>query len=129
MKNPHTDQYLATALWSSTDEDGTPLDRVDDGWVKWDPATESALRAECETWLTAHAELIDAGGGDYGRAAHDLWLAQNGHGAGFWVGSDWPEDIGRALTDASKALGERNLYLSDPDADGQRYVCCYEVAR
>ncbi len=52
-----------------------------------------------------------------GQAGHDFWLTRNGHGCGFWDG-DWPEPQASLLTQASKAFGGVDPYVSD---DGE--VC------
>jgi hypothetical protein len=49
---------------------------------------------------------------DSGQGGHDFWLTRNGHGAGFWDG-DWPEEVGKRLTEASKKYGEVYLYVQD----------------
>lgn len=45
-------------------------------------------------------------------AGHDFWLTRCGHGAGFWDG-DWPEPAATALTEASKAFRNVDLYVGD----------------
>jgi len=50
--------------------------------------------------------------------AHDFWLTRNRHGAGFWDG-DYPEELGKKLTEASHAFGECDLYIGD---DGKVHV-------
>lgn len=46
------------------------------------------------------------------QAGHDFSLTRNGHGAGFWDG-DWPDDIGRMLTEEADTYGEFTLYVGD----------------
>lgn len=111
-----TRQYLETALWSSIDDDGHPLD---DGHSLDDFSEEALLQAikDCEKF----AELclgIDGiehlDGSDLG---HDFWLTRNHHGAGFWDG-DYDEELGNKLTEISKSMGEIALYIGD---DGKLY--------
>jgi hypothetical protein len=114
-----TASYLAAALWSSTDDDGTPLDAnyspddIDPEILEW-------MRAECARFYAENRDDIECdgapnandGSGVAGMAGHDFWLTRNGHGAGFWDG-DWPEPQASRLTDAAHALGEVDLYVGD----------------
>lgn len=123
-----TRAYAECAIWSSTDDDGEPLDRDYD------------LRSIAEDTLTTMMEDcrdFQASFGDYiledlSRAGHDFWLTRNGHGAGFWDG-DWDgpypnasesptwttkyvpryATVGDFLTAMSKPYGEFNLYVGD----------------
>lgn len=103
-----TKQYIETALWSSVDENGEPLDKnfsVND----IDPATMETMVADCKRFQTDYADWL--GGNDSERAGHDFWLTRNGHGAGFWDGN-WPIH-GELLTKWSKMFGEFYLYVCD----------------
>ena len=51
--------------------------------------------------------------------ALDLWLTRNRHGAGFWECDHCDEAQGEALTNASEALGDFELYIGD---DGKIYA-------
>lgn len=107
--------YIECALWSSTDDEGEPLDgiySVDD----IAPETLASMREDCVDFLASNLE--DIGIGDWAQAGHDFWLTRNGHGAGFWDG-DWPAEAGRRLTEASHPYGEVNLYVGD---DGLIYI-------
>lgn len=132
-----TQQYVETALWSSTDnlcsceaatEDpdakhsascghntgGEPLDAnysVDD----IDPATLARMVADCAAFQADNAADLDAR--DPSQGGHDFWLTRNGHGCGFWDG-DWPEPQAKRLTDAAHAYGSYDLYVGD---DGKVY--------
>ena len=111
--------YIETALWSSTDDDGEPLDEE---YFAEDIAPEclEAMREDCERFWAANAADLDVSnclqfGPDYGpaeRAGHDFWLTRNHHGAGFWDG-DWRQPAASRLTEAAHAFGEVNLYVSD----------------
>jgi len=106
--------YVETALWSSTDDDGEPLDAnygVDDIADK----ALASMRKDVKAFAKANAGDID---GEWEQAGHDFWLTRNGHGAGFWDG-DWPEPASSRLTAASKAYGESDPYVGD---DGNLYV-------
>jgi hypothetical protein len=45
-------------------------------------------------------------------AGHDFFLTRNGHGAGFWD-RGYPEDLGEALSEASRKFGEADLLHED----------------
>ena len=115
--------YLATALWSSieTSEDGEEifLDRLPEEAMPEE--TKTRLREVAKAFYTKALDLIFLAwdtvtcGPDFGpmgRAGHDLWLTQNGHGVGYWDG-DWPEPQATELTKLAKEVGEINMYLGD----------------
>ena len=113
--------YVETALWSSTAEDDTPLDRLD---AEVADSALASMRKDVESFARENAHLIESADvathryGRWGRAGHDFWLTRNGHGAGFWDG-DWePEATAERLTDAAHAYGETYLYVGD---DGMIY--------
>lgn len=112
------DQYIRTALWSSSDEStpegGEPMER-NYGPEDLSPETLAQMRRDVEAFIAAHEE--DIGEDPDELAAHDLWLTRNGHGAGFWDG-DWPEPQASRLTAAAEAMGEFHLYVGD---DGKIY--------
>lgn len=101
--------YIETALWSSTDDDGTPLDEnydADDLAV----GTQKIMHEECADFiLYAQSELADSGLSAHA-AGHNFWLTRNGHGAGFWdLGLG---EVGLALTRKAKTAGSADLYAS-----------------
>lgn len=113
--------YIEAALWSSNDESdeqgGEPLDK-NYGFEDIDPETLAKMKADCEKFEADNAELIT----DENcltrldcdeQAGHDFWLTRNGHGVGFWEGSDWKSDAGELLTLAAKKFGECHLYVGD----------------
>jgi hypothetical protein len=110
-----TNAYIASALWSSNDEDGEPLD------AKYGPddvgkETLRAMREDCEDFVKRYGNLIADSdppreNGRWVAAGNDFWLNRNGHGAGFWDG-DW-EKHGDELDKASKSYGEFTLYVGD----------------
>jgi hypothetical protein len=116
-------QYVQTALWSSTDDDDMPLDRNYSSSDFADGELEKA-QAEVEAFLN-HPEVQALmqenpwSSDDYERAGHDFWLTRNGHGAGFWDGY-WPDKENKVMTRLSKAAGERHVLVGD---DGQLYFC------
>jgi hypothetical protein len=112
--------YIEAALWSSTDDNGEPMDAnysIED----LAPETLARMVEDCQRFQADTAGLLiddnlfywpSDGTGLDGRAGHDFWLTRNGHGAGFWNG-DWIEPAGTKLTDAAKAFGEFNLYVGE----------------
>lgn len=104
--NEFTLQYMVTALWSSTDEHGEPLDGMFD-LADIAPETRAAMEADCKAFYEAHNGLWD----DDETAGHDFWLTRNGHGCGFWDG-DYPEH-GDTLTDFCKSYGTVDLYVDE----------------
>lgn len=138
IKQPHTTKnimktkdsfisaYISTALWSSTDDEGNPLDSQDaelstDAHDKMENDCR-AFREKCDAIISAAIETGKVKCGrdfdEYGRAAHDLWLTRNGHGAGFWDG-DWPEPFASQLTEIAQSFGTCDLYVGD---DGLIYA-------
>lgn len=119
-----TQQYLETALWSSTDcsddSGGNPLDEnydIDDIAIE---AIAEAKR-ECDDFQDANEELLEQAyqqsGYNDGAAGHDFWLTRNGHGAGFW--DRGLGEVGKELAKASKAYGSVDMYVGD---DGKIYT-------
>ena len=108
-------QYLKTALWSSDDGFGNPLDRDYD---ISDIAQESvdAARKDVTKFIDKAGDLLDDV--EPGSAGHDFWLTRHHHGAGFWDG-DYPEEVGKKLTDLSHTF--RELWVSVDDDDGKIY--------
>ena len=121
---PFCRAYLITALWSSVDDNGDPLDdRFDLSDLS--PECLASAVADCAAFEADNAETIAnaiatgkvISGPDFGpndRAGHDFWLTRNGHGCGFWDG-DWPEPYGQMLTDAAHVWGAVDLYVGDDE--------------
>lgn len=121
-----TNAYIECALWSSTADDGTPLDRdYDESDIAEE--THARMQADCAKFVEENAATLDAADPQararircdtYEQAGRDFWFTRNGHGAGFWDG-DWPEPYAKVLTDAAHAFGECDLYVGD---DGRIYA-------
>jgi hypothetical protein len=113
-----TTAYIEAALWSSmdnaNDQGGEPLD-ANYGLEDVAPETLASIHEDCEAFQRDHADDI---GGDLERAGHDFWLARCGHGAGYWDG-DWPDEVGKRLTDSAHVYGSVDLYVGD---DGLIYA-------
>jgi hypothetical protein len=127
-KEKFTNAYLEAMLWSSSDDDGAPMDRnydisdIDDDSMK-------CIIKDCEKFLDAtsgkrgsiirgHRSSHYSDDDDDELAGHDFWLTRSGHGAGFWDG-DWPRHVGRFLTKLSTSYPEQYPYVGD---DGKIHI-------
>jgi hypothetical protein len=108
-----TQAYVECALWSSTDDDGEPLDRrfsVED--IAPDALAE--MVEDCAAFQKNNARDLQIAAIHLptpDHCGHDFWLTRNRHGAGFWdrgLGL-----IGGRLTDAAHAAGEVDLFVGD----------------
>lgn len=106
------DQYLHTALWSSTCDTGIFASNSSFEHENYDASDISqGLRDQSEIDLKAF--IVTAGDllADTDiNAGHDFWLTRNGHGAGFWDG-DYTN--GDQLTTLCKPYGVIDLYVGD----------------
>jgi hypothetical protein len=107
---------LRTALWSSCDDGGTPLDAA--GYTPDDihPDTREEMEGDLRDFVESNAEPIRRLRDNFAdctpeRIAHDFWLTRNRHGAGFWD-RGYGED-GDALTEAAHAYGTVDLCVGD----------------
>ena len=127
------EHYLIAALWSSTDENGQPLDdnySIDD----IDTQCKELASNEITCWLQYCNELrlIDPFIEHYNdsvqhieaRLGHDFWLTRNGHGAGFW--DRGLGQLGNQLTTATKTFGSVDAYVGD---DKQNLHSLIAIAR
>jgi hypothetical protein len=113
--------YVECMLWSSTDENGVPLD---DDYFPTDlaPETQQHAREDCAEFIrTCEAQGITQEAlrslMDSSRCGHDLWLTRNRHGAGFW--DRGYGDVGDKLTTIAHEMGSRDAYVGD---DGKVYT-------
>lgn len=107
--------YIEAALWSSTDNDDTPLDSnytIDD---ISDEAIQK-IKEDCKRFRIKAESFLD--GLDDSQCGHDFWLTRNGHGAGFWD-RGYSKLVGDTLTKMSHIFGECDLYVGD---DGRLYL-------
>lgn len=105
--------YIECALWSTTSDDGQPLDENfgDDDVA---PVTRTAATDVCAAFTESNAD--DLAGMSPEQAGHDLWLTRERHGAGFWdrgLGAR-----GDRLTDSAHGYGGADWYAA---ADGLIY--------
>jgi hypothetical protein len=113
--NDMVEAYITCALWSSTDEDGEPLDDnydVEDIEEK----TREKMAADCKAFAQANVAVLIKSMNerplcDWSQAGHDFWLSRNGLG-GFNDG-DWPEGAGELLQEAAKKFPEVYFYAGD----------------
>lgn len=106
--------YIACALWSSTDDDGEPLDtNYNEGDLT--EGTKAALEVDCAQFVLMCAKDLEALAPE--QAGHDFWLTRNRHGVGFW--DRGLGDLGERLTKAAHAFGEQHLMV---DHLGQVHV-------
>ncbi len=110
-----TQAYVECALWSSIDDDGTPLDANYDA-LNIAPETWRQMLADCAAFQESCAADLE----DYpaANAGHDFWLTRNHHGAGFWENDFGTPEACKRLTECAHAYGEFNLYIGD---DGMIY--------
>lgn len=123
MSDGFVSQYIQTALWSSMDGDGNALDSLRYAHAKLDAKTRERMEADCHAFWDKYIDTINkldycSGDFDEEMIAHDFWLTRNRHGAGFWDG-DYPDAVGKALTELAHEFGEQDLYVGD---DGRIYL-------
>jgi hypothetical protein len=109
--------YKVAALWSSTDDQGEPLDNgrdLDD--ISGD--THNAMDRDCAAFVDQNwNDLKDL---DPEQAGHDFWLTRCGHGAGYW--DRGLGEVGERLTAAcghGTKFPNIDLYVGD---DGMIYA-------
>jgi hypothetical protein len=114
MDDPFTGAYVVAALWSSSDDTGTPLDTC---YLPHDIALKSLMKMAEDCYNFCVQNSKDLAGLDEEQCGHDFWLTRNGHGAGFW--DRGYGERGDRLTEACKKFGEKDLYVGD---DGVLYT-------
>ena len=121
---PFAEAYIACALWSSTDEEGNPLD-ANYNISTIAPECLQQMQADCANFEETNALLLERWYSECGEspqgAGHDFWLTRNCHGAGFWDRwtGGFQARIGQDLTEAAHAFGSCYLYVGD---DGLLYI-------
>lgn len=109
--------YVTCALWSSTDEDGTPMDR---DHTPDDIAPDSLDRMAEDVFAFLSScwnDGLDLSAIEPAQIGHDFWLTRNGHGAGFW--DRGLGELGDRLTELAHAHQGCDLYVGD---DGRVHV-------
>lgn len=110
------ESYLVAALWSSTDEDGEPLDK-NYALRDFAPKSIKSARKACEFFEDRARPWL--GDMEPGRIGHNLWLSRNGHGSGFFDEDTCREEWRDVLQRKAQALGESDCYVGD---DGKIYL-------
>lgn len=118
--------YIAAALFSSSDDEGEPLDSnysEDD----FSPSLVAAIDRDCARFWARHGETVEScaeshtpGSPDDTAEAHagrDFWYTREGRGCGFWDG-DWPEPAASELDKGAKRFSQADWYVRD---DGMLY--------
>lgn len=108
--------YLKAALWSSTDEEGEPLDKTYDVDDFSGEAVKKATE-DAKKFIEDNEDDLDATGASYEQHGHDFWLTRNRHGSGFW--DRGYGEAGKRLTKAAHSYGEAYVYVGD---DGKLYI-------
>jgi len=105
-----TKHYVIAALWSSTDDEGNPLD---DKYTSEDitPETLLEMKEECFEFVQYNLELILESEQGEAQTGHDFWLTRNHHGAGFW--DRGLGEVGKKLTVAAHSAEGRTLFICD----------------
>lgn len=113
-----TRAYFEAALWSSTDDNGNPLNESYD-IPDFAPEAFDRMVADCEKFQRTNAPLLAILPADVSLdfCGHDFWLTRCGHGAGFWDG-DWSEPFATHFDNYAQAAGNVDLYVGD---DGKIY--------
>jgi hypothetical protein len=109
-----TDAYFRTALYTSTDDDGNPLDdRFTIKDLSKDCYKKFAIDFKKFIQMTKQKgiNIYDLDPEDLG---HNFFLTRNYHGSGFWDG-DYEEETGKILTDISHKFGETYFYVGDDE--------------
>lgn len=103
-------EYIRTALWSSTDDEGEPLDETY-GADDIHPDSLDKIIADCERFQRENSADLS----DYpeGNAAHDFWLTRCHAGVGFWENDFGTKEQCDRLTKASHKFGECNIIVGD----------------
>lgn len=101
--------YLDCALWSTTGDNGDPLDTmysIED--IDEDFLEQAEL--DCDSFYNSVKDILKDESQDLEEVGHDFWLTRNGHGSGFWDG-DYIE--GEKLSNVAKGFGEISILESD----------------
>lgn len=134
-----TQAYIDAALWSSTDENGEPMDQNSDfDLSNFHPDTIKKIQEDCDKFRKEIPLSLEESKLEDSRAGHNFWLNRNGHGSGFWdeysqntcdkyemdqvvanQTCDCPYHACQRLSDFSKSFGSCDLYKGD---DGKIYI-------
>lgn len=116
--------YIDTLLWSTSDDDGDPLEDTY-GITDIAPDALAKIADDCGRFLAEvessgidldESLLVDRDPVEF--AAFHFWLTRNGHGDGFWDG-DWSESAEKRLTAIAESFGEVWPYVG---TDGRIHI-------
>jgi len=99
--------YVECMLWSSQSDCESSVTDEHSFMDLSDEANKQVVD-DCNDFQESFGELMV--GLDASQCGHDFWLTRNGHGAGFW--DRGYGEVGKKLTEASKAYGECYPYVS-----------------
>lgn len=108
--------YIDCALWSSTDDDGQPMDEVG---AEIHPTASQKMLEDCNAFMQS-IEHIDTSDWSLDQIGHDFWLTHNRHGTGFWDRGYGSKESRDELTTIAHTYGSCDLYVGD---DGFIYCC------
>lgn len=105
--------YVKAALFSSSDDNGEPMDK------NYTPAniapfTVGRMREDCHKFQRDNR--MGLVGTDEAKAGYYFWMTRNGAGVGFWESIEYSDEVGRRLTKSAESFGSYDLYIGD---DGQ----------
>lgn len=111
MLEQFVDQYIKTALWSTTDDKGINFDK---NYSKEDFSEDSLKKAkeDCKCFIEKAGYLLDQFK-DKTRAAHLFWLDRNGHGTGFWDEPILCKKDQHALSEIADSFGQITITVNN----------------
>lgn len=134
-----TSPAFDSSEWSTDErraasEDGTCDGQIpgDVGYSDLHPDSLAAIRADCEAWQAANAELLaiacgPMSGYDEVQAGRDYWFTRNGHGVGFWDREELRRDLARDENGAWVNDGEeRGFDFADTLGNALSDACRYQ---
>jgi hypothetical protein len=103
--------YIEAAFWSSTDENGEPLDSL---CLEPSVKFKKEAHADCVEFISANVDDLETYAEQYNSgpsyAGYDFWLTRGRHGAGFWD-RGLEAGLSKRLTDNAHAAGSVDLYV------------------
>ncbi len=132
VSNPVVKHLAHVLLFSSTDDNGTPLD-TNYSICDFDVSDLDRLYLEFQTFIDKAEELVTAKvGGDWetledfylypgsdGCVEHDFIFTRNRHGVGFWENGRWLSPVGEILDTLATSFAEVYCYVGD---DGKLHI-------
>ena len=112
--------HIDTAIWSSTDDEGNPLDKLN---LKLSRSAKVCLDYDLVKFFYLACYQLRQGnfvefesdindlGFDLSNVAHDFWLTRNEHGTGFWDKNY--VTFTTPLNNLSKKFNQVNLYVCE----------------